>query len=143
MVSDAVENMKIISAIIISLAIATFVAFANQEKPVPFSKLRYEADMGGRSGKIIVEATQDGKAGLTAVSIFAFKKEHVLAKDHLAEISGAQWNSLRVIYDGGILGETIWIRVEVATSVGARDEALIRISSDGSILAGRRPKKDT
>lgn len=136
------QSMKTLVAVIVALAIAGIVAVANQEKPVPFSKLRYEADAGGRSGKIIVEATQDEKAGLIALSVFAFRKEYVLTREHLAEISGAQWNGMRVIYDGGMLGETIWIRVEVATSAGPRHEALIRISSDGSIQAGRISKKD-
>jgi hypothetical protein len=134
--------MKTVIIVIIALAIAAIVASANQEKPVAFSKLRYEADAGGRSGKVVVEAMQDEKAGLIAVSVFAFKKEHVLTKEHLAEISGAQWNGMRVIYDGGIFGETVWIRFEVATSAGTRQEALIGISSDGSIQAGRLPKKN-
>lgn len=134
--------MKLIVAVIVALAVAAIVAFANQARPVAFSKLRYESDAGGRGGKVVVEATQDEKAGLVAVSVFAFKKDHVLSKEQLTELSGAAWNGLRVIHDGGIFGESIWIRVEVATPAGTHDEAFIRISSDGSVLAGRIPKKD-
>lgn len=133
-------NMKTTIAVIISLVLGSIVAFSNQEEPVSFSKLRYESE-NGRSGRIVVEATQDEKAGIIALKVSAFEKEYALTRDQLADISGAQWNGMRVIYDGGILGETIWIRVEVATSTGTRDEALIRVSSDGSIQAGIIPRK--
>ncbi len=133
--------MKTILAIIIALAVAAIVALANQERPISFSKVRYDAE-AGRGGRVVLEATQDEKAGLVSLSVFAFKKEYALSKEQLADISGVPWNGVRVIYDGGIFGETIWIRVEAATSGGVRDEALIRVSSDGSIEAGRIPKKD-
>ena len=133
--------MKIILSVTIALAIAAVVVFANQEKPISFSKLRFESD-GGQSGKVVVEATQDENAGLISVRVFAFKKEYVLTEEHLAELAGARWNGMRVIYDSGIFGKTVWIRVEVATSGGTRDEALIGISSNGLIRAGRIPKKD-
>lgn len=92
-------------------------------------------------GMDMLADTQDEKAGIIALKVSAFEKEYALTRDRLADISGAQWNGMRVIYDGGILGETIWIRVEVATSTGTRDEALIRVSNDGSIQAGIIPRK--
>lgn len=137
------QSMKIILPVTIVLVIAAVVLFGNQEKPISFSNVRYESDAGGGSGKVIVEATQDEKAGLIALKVFAFKKEYVLNEEHLAELAGAQWNGMRVIYNSGIFGKTVWIRVEVATSGSTRDEALIRISSDGSIQAGRLPEEES
>ena len=134
--------MKILLAIVVLLAGAAVVALANQERPVPFSTLRFEANADGRSGKVVVEATQDEKAGLVAFKVVAFGKDYVLPKGQLSALSAVRWNGVRVIGDSGIFGHTIWIQLQLGFSSDTKESVMIRISNDGSIeLYKPEPKK--
>jgi hypothetical protein len=134
--------MKILVAIVVLLTGAAIAALANQERAVPFSTLRFESSADGRSGKVVVEATQDEKAGLVAFKVVAFGKDYVLPKGQLSALSGVRWNGVRVIDDSGIMGRTIWIQLQLGFASDTKEHVMIRISHDGSIEVYKpEPKK--
>jgi hypothetical protein len=119
--------------LVAGLASTAIVSVANQESPVQFTTLRFESDTKGRSGKVSVIATQDEKAGVVSLSISAFGKEYGVTKEQLAGVSNVRWNGVRVIYDGGIFGQSVWVHLEMGYSSGIVHQVKIRVPSNGSV----------
>lgn len=105
--------------------------FANQERAIPFSTIRFEVDET-IGGKIAVEAKQ-GREGVSSVRVTAFGREVILTKEQLAKLSSVKWNGMRVVSDVGINGAFVSVQLERGFSSGASKQIVLLISPNGSL----------
>ena len=117
--------------IALTLLAAPLAGFANQERAMPFSTIRYEVDEG-LGGKVAVEAKQS-REGLSAVRITAFGKDVVLTKEQLSKLSSVRWNGMRVVSDVGIMGAYVSIQLERGFSSGSSQQVVLLVSSNGAV----------
>jgi hypothetical protein len=118
-------------------------AHASQEGILVWSAFSIESLGIGSSGPVSISGKQD-RTGPTAVTVKAFGRTYLLAKDHLQKLEGVMMNGMQLSYEGGykeLGGRTLYIQLLRGFTSGVPLRRTIEIRERGDIVVQESPSK--
>ena len=109
--------------------------YASKEAPLGFDSFYFSSKGIGGSGQVTVKGSQTPK-GIQTLTINAFDKEYIIAKQHLANLGIISANQIHISYSygwHGPEGRNLYVRLTRGSVGGSASGKILNLKANGKI----------